>query len=241
MIQAIKRYIREQQYAPGFVGLWLNPFYHARRGLYREIADMAPRLQGRLLDVGCGCKPYRRLFTASEYIGLELDTPDNRKSKRADYYYDGTTFPFDDHRFDGIICNQVLEHIFAPEHFLEEMRRVVRPGGKLLLTVPFVWDEHEQPWDFARYSSFGLKSLLERNGWTIIEHRKINADVRVLSQLVNAYLYKVLWTRSPAVNLAICALVMAPFNIFGALLCRVLPANADMYLDQLVLAGRVEK
>jgi SAM-dependent methyltransferase len=235
----LRQYALAQQYHPTWIGLLINPYYHARRGLRSAIADVAPRIRGRLLDVGCGRKPYQSLFPASTYVGLEIDTPENRKNKHADHYYDGTTFPFPDQCFDGVISNQVFEHVFSPEVFLVEIRRVLIPGGKLLLTVPFVWDEHEQPWDFARYTSFGLKALLEKNGFEVKEQRKINADVRVLFQLVNTYLYKVLWTRRPILNLFICVALMAPFNILGALLYRLLPANPDLYLDQLVLAQKV--
>jgi SAM-dependent methyltransferase len=239
MIQILRRYILAQQYNPGFIGLLVNPFYHSRRGLYQAIAKFAPRFKGRLLDVGCGRKPYRSLFHAGEYVGLEIDTPENRAHKQADFFYDGGAFPFPDQCFDGRVCKQVLEHVFTPERFLAEIWRVLRPGGILLVTIPFVWDEHEQPWDYARYSSFGLKSLLEKNGFEITEQHKINADVRVLFQLANAYLFKVLWTRFPIVNLLICATVMMPFNILGALLHRVLPASPDLYLDQLAIARKV--
>lgn len=238
-MSSIGRFVLAQQYNPGMIGLLINPFFHARRGLYRAIAGAAPRLKGRLLDVGCGQKPYRRLFPASEYVGLEVDTPENRARKQADYFYDGQTFPFPDQSFDGVICNQVLEHVFTPDRFLQEISRALKPEGTLLLTVPFVWDEHEQPWDYARYSSFGLKSLLEKNGYEVILQNKINPDVRVLFQLVNAYLYKVLWTRWSIVNVLTCALIMAPFNILGALLHRVLPDNPSLFLDQLVLARKV--
>ncbi|MCK9201484.1 MAG: class I SAM-dependent methyltransferase [Gallionella sp.] len=238
MIKTIKQYVLRQQYAPGFWGLWLNPFYHSRNGLRKAIGQLAPHMSGRLLDVGCGRKPYRDMFPADEYVGLEIDTPENRAGKQADFFYDGDSFPFDGRCFDGVVCNQVLEHVFTPDQFLGEINRVLKPDGLLLLTVPFVWDEHEQPWDYARYSSFGLKSLLEKNGFEILEQQKINADVRVLFQLVNAYLFKVLWTRWSPANLLICAIVMAPFNILGAILYKVLPANPDLYLDQVVLARK---
>jgi SAM-dependent methyltransferase len=237
-MQGLRRYLREQQFNPGFAGLWLNPFYHARRALFRTVKQLAPQLDGRILDVGCGSKPYKELFPTGDYVGLEIDTPENRAKKRADYFYNGQVFPFPDQSFDAIVCNQVLEHVFTPDLFLEEIVRVLKPGGQLLLTVPFVWDEHEQPWDYARYTSFGLKSLLENNDLDVVEQYKLNADIRVLFQLVNAYLYKVLWTRYPVVNLLACVAIMAPFNILGALLYRLLPANPDLYLDQVVLARK---
>ena len=121
---------------------------------------MARSMNGRLLDVGCGRKPYRDLFPTKDYVGLEIDTPENRLRNQADIFYDGNSFPFEDHDFDGIICNQVLEHVFNPDQFVRELRRVLKSRGLLLLTVPFVWDEHEQPRDYARYTSFGLKSLV---------------------------------------------------------------------------------
>lgn len=239
MIEIIKQYVLKQQYAPNFLGLWLNPFYHSRSGLRKAIGQLAPSMNGCLLDVGCGRKPYREMFSTADYVGLEIDNLENRTTKQADFFYDGNTFPFVDHSFDGVLCNQVLEHVFTPSRFLSEIHRVLKPDGLLLLTVPFVWDEHEQPWDYARYSSFGLKNLLETNGFEVVEQRKINADVRVLFQLVNAYLLKVLWTKSQVINLLICATVMAPFNILGALLYKVLPANPDLYLDQVVLTRKV--
>jgi SAM-dependent methyltransferase len=103
----------QQQFAPGIMGIWLNPFYLARKELRREMTRFAPLMHGRLLDVGCGSKPYRELFSfASDYVGLEFDSLINRVAKRADYFYDGNTFPFEDASYDGVICNQVLEHVF---------------------------------------------------------------------------------------------------------------------------------
>ncbi len=239
MIGVLKQYYRRQQFHPGLAGIFLNPFYLARKELRREVERFAPGMCGVLLDVGCGQKPYRSLFTAATaYVGLEIDTPENRVSKQADYFYDGKTFPFEKESYDGVICNQVLEHVFTPDDFLQEISRVLHPGGTLLLTVPFVWDEHEQPWDYARYSSFGLKNLLERNGFVVVEQHKTNADARVLFQLINAYLYKVLRTSNAKVNLVICATIMALFSLIGTLLGKLLPSNPDLYLDQVVLARK---
>ena len=230
-------YLR-QMFFPGWLGVFVNPFYLARSGLRNAMAELAPRLTGHLLDVGCGSKPYRELFQVVCYVGLEIDTEASRKWGVADHFYDGKTFPFEDASFDSILCNQVLEHVFNPDEFVREIVRVLKPEGHLLLTVPFIWDEHEQPWDYARYSSFGLKNLLERNGFEVLEQRKTNADVRVLFQLVNAYLFKTLQTSNVKANVIICALIMAPFNLLGILLGKLLPSNPDLYLDQVVLARK---
>ena len=201
--------------------------------------SFAPMMYGRLLDVGCGTKPYRKLFSAvNDYVGLEIDSAESRVAKRADYFYDGNKFPFTDESYDCAICNQVLGHVFTPDDFLQEIVRTLKSGDLLLLTVPFVWDEHEQPYDYARYSSFGLRSLLERNGFIVIEQQKTNADARILFQLANAYLYKTLYTRNAKLNFVICAIIMGPINMLGILIAKLLPGNPDLFLDQVVLARK---
>jgi len=106
------------------------------------------------------------------------------------------------------------------------------------MTVPFVWDEHEQPHDFARYSSFGIWHLLEKHRFEIVEQRKSVDDVCVIFQLINAYIYKKTVRQNGWINLVLTVLLMAPFNILGELLHWMLPRNADLYLDNIVLARK---
>lgn len=238
MIIGLRRYIQTQQFNPGLMGLFLNPFFLARRRLWSEMAALAPTVHGRLLDVGCGSKPYRELFKVTEYVGLDIDSPSSRQRAAADVYYDGARFPFDDARFDSILCNQVLEHVFNPDPFIGEITRVLSLEGRLILTVPFVWDEHEQPHDYARYSSFGLRSLLERNGLQVLDQRKLLADSSILFQLANVYLYKILRSRFMIANLMSTAALLAPISLAGWVLGKLLPQNPDLFLDQVIVAKR---
>lgn len=238
MIEALKRLYYRSQYKPSILGVFINPFFLARQALWKAIAASAGQLQGPLLDVGCGSKPYQGLFPVPRYVGLDIDSETARKRGVADAFYDGTRFPFGDGEFQSVLCNQVLEHVFQPEPFLREIRRVLKPGGRLLLTVPFVWDEHEQPHDFARYSSFGLHALLERNGFRVLEQRKLLDDFSAIVQLAIAYFYKVSHSRSRLLNLLGCVLFLSPLSLLGLLLGKVLPRNPDLYLDQLVIAER---
>ncbi len=237
-MQGLKTLYRRQMFFPGWPGIFVNPFFLARAGLRDAIAGMAPRLSGRLLDVGCGTKPYRSLVTVDEYVGLDIDGEATRQRGMADYYYDGNSFPFGDGSFDCILCNQVLEHVFNPNEFLGEVARVLVPGGKLLLTVPFVWDEHEQPNDCARYTSFGLRTLLEGNGLIVLRHEKLGADASILFQLANAYLYKVSQGLPRPVKLLMTITLMAAINLSGLLARRLLPGNPDLFLDHAVLAEK---
>lgn len=236
MKAAVVRFILSQQFNPGLPGAFVNPFFLARRLLWREIAAASTELSGRLLDVGCGSQPYRSLFRRCNYTGLDIDSPRTRQLAVADAFYDGHRFPFDNASFDAVLCNQVLEHVFNPAEFLSELRRVMTPGARLLLTVPFVWDEHEQPWDYARYSSFGLRSLLEQHGFRVVRQRKLMADFSLLLQLLIAYLYKVTLSRSPRLNLLVTVLLFGPLSLLGLVAGAVMPKNEDLFLDQLVIA-----
>lgn len=172
MFKAIKKYIIKQDFSPGFFGIFINPFYFSRKALSKNIKRLSNEINGRILDVGCGTKPYKKMFDYVEYIGVEIDSPKNRKNKSVDFFYDGKTLPVKDNEFDSLVVSQVLEHVFSPDEFLDEIRRVLKPNGKLLLTVPFVWDEHEEPYDYARYSSFGLKFLLEKHNLKVLHQIK---------------------------------------------------------------------
>ena len=238
---SFRGYYRYKQFFPGGLGIFINPFYFARKELARHITELAGHITGRTLDVGCGSKPYAHLYRADEYVGLEIDTPQNRADKKADYFYDGKLFPFADATFDSVVANEVFEHVFNPDQFLSELFRVLKPGGMTLLTMPFVWDEHEQPYDFARYSSFGIRALLEKHGFMIVEQRKSADDIRVIFQLLNAYLYKKTVTKKAWCNLLITLLFMAPFNFLGELLFLFTPRNPDLYLDNIVLARKIDR
>ncbi|RAJ73484.1 methyltransferase family protein [Chitinophaga dinghuensis] len=231
--------LQKETFNPGPLGIVINPFYIARRGLYKEMSRVGTQLSGRLLDVGCGTKPYKQLFQVNEYIGLEIDTTYNREKKDIDVFYDGTVFPFEDNSFDSLLCNQVLEHVFNPEEFLQQINRVLKVGGKGIITVPFAWDEHEQPYDYARYSSFGLKSLLEKNGFEVIELRKSVADLRVLTVLMNGYLYKKT-VKYRFLRIFATILLMFPNNVIGSIIGLIMPRNEDLYLDNIVLFKKVK-
>lgn len=238
MISSLRSFYWRQMFFPGFLAIFFNPFYFARKSLGEAISDFSTCMYGHLLDVGCGTKPYHSLFKVESYRGLDIDSPITRNLGIADDLYDGTQFPYKDQIFDCVLCNQVLEHVFNPDVFLAEINRVLRSGGKLLLTAPFVWDEHEQPYDYARYSSFGIKALLEKNGFKIISQKKLAADATILFQLSNAYLYKLSQRWPWLLKLLFAVTVMATVNIVGVVAGKLLPANPDFFLDHVVLAEK---
>jgi SAM-dependent methyltransferase len=234
----LREWYQHQQFDPGPLGWLVNPFFFARRGLHRALNGLLPELRGEVLDVGCGTMPYRSRIAAIRYVGLDYDTPEKRAANVADVLYDGGRFPFADASFDGVLCTQVLEHVFTPEAFLGEITRVLRLGGVLVLTVPFVWDEHEQPHDFGRYSSFGLRALLERNGLEVVRLEKTPADARAVAQIAAGWVYKIALPLGRWPRFCVQVLVIGPIHLLGAVASWILPRNEDFYLDNIVLARR---
>lgn len=232
--------VRKYAFSSSFWAIFFNPYYFSRRELFANVKELGRFLSGKVLDVGCGTQPYRHLLHCTEYRGMEFDTPANRKNKKADYFYDGVFFPQADASFDSVLCTEVLEHVFEPELFVREMARVLKPGGKLLLTVPFVWAEHEQPYDYARYSSFGLRLLLEKNGFEIIEHRKTCDNVTTLFQLLSDCIYRKVAGNGGLLRLSAAHFLSAAVNINGFFFDLLLPRNNDLYLDNVIYAVRKE-
>jgi SAM-dependent methyltransferase len=69
-------------------------------------------------------------------------------------------WPLDDASFDAVLCTQVLEHVVDIDHTLSEIRRVLRPGGRVIITVPFIYNEHDPRHDYRRLSRQGVEALI---------------------------------------------------------------------------------
>lgn len=231
--------IKKEQFNPGVLGILTNPFYFSRRGLFLAMNDLGKELRGVLLDIGCGTKPYEPYISVEKYIGVEIDTERSRTTSKADAFYDGKQIPFDAGTFDSVLANEVFEHVFNPTEFLTEVNRVLKTGGVFLMTVPFVWDEHEQPHDFARYTSFGLVHLLQQHGFTVVRHVKSVSNARVIFQLINEYIYKKTYVENPILRQVLNTLLISPWTIIGIILSSILPSNEDLYLDNIILARKV--
>lgn len=225
-----------QRFCPGPFGIFVNPFYLARRALAENIRSVAATMSGSILDIGCGTKPYRQFFPVATYVGIEIDDRDLGVHVAPDHLYDGQTLPFADATFDNVVSFQVLEHVFDPDRFMSEAFRVLKPNGRLLLTVPLLGEEHEQPHDYGRYTSFGLRHLLAKHGFSVVSlHRSCLAPAAFF-QLFVTYVFKLTVTRNPIINAFLGLFLYAPFSLLGIVSPYVLPANDDFYLDNVVCA-----
>ncbi len=128
------------------------------------------KFNGKLLDLGCGKKPYQKLYDnySVSSVGIDIEqTP--HKNELIDKYFNGKDIPYDNETFEFVLCTEVLEHVEKPNEFLKEINRILKSDGYLLITVPFLQLLHEIPFDFFRYTPFGLKSLLEQNNFKTIK------------------------------------------------------------------------
>lgn len=135
----------------------------------REVAAFSGNLPpgSRVLDAGAGEGRYRDWFRHCRYAGVDLGIGDTRWNYAGlDALADLTRLPFRDGTFDAMVNIVVLEHTRQPDRVMAELARTLRPGGRLLLVVPQLWEVHQQPNDYFRFTRYGLEWLLDQAGLT---------------------------------------------------------------------------
>lgn len=219
------------------------PAFLTRNRLLNAISLYSRELGGVIMDFGCGSKPYRSLFNAEQYIGVDFENPGHpHVNEQIDVFYDGKSIPFGNAHFDAIFCSEVFEHIFNLHEILPELNRVLKPGGKMLLTCPFAICEHEVPHDFARYSSFGIKHLLEQNGFRIISQEKTGNSTETVFQLWIMYIHQHITPvvrKIPIVRSVFRFITYTTLNCCAVLLSTILPEGKDLYLNNVVLCEKL--
>ena len=126
--------------------------------------------RGKLLDIGCGEGRYDDILGqhADFTAGLECDRRRYGSTCRPGVWGSGLSLPFRDGCFDTVVSFQVLEHVPEPARMVQEIGRVLRPGGHLILTAPHMWGIHEEPNDYFRFTGFGLAHLSRAAGLRVI-------------------------------------------------------------------------
>ena len=168
--------------------------------------------KGRLLDIGCGIKPYKEMAApyVREHVGLDHRDTQHDVSN-VDLFGTAYSIPTEDDSFDTILCTDVLEHLEEPKQAITETRRVLKPGGYAIYTIPLFWHLHEEPRDFYRYTEHGLKYLFESNGFQLVDCEALSGYWVTMAQETTYYLLRFrrgglinpLWWIVPPVNILI--------------------------------------
>lgn len=166
--------------------------YHIRRSIVNAITSNLGNFNGTLLDVGCGQMPYKSLIMSDsnieKYLGLDFEV-NHIHDNQPDICWEDGHIPLDDNSVDSVLCTEVLEHCPDPDVVLAEVARVLRPGGFILFTVPFLWPLHEVPYDHYRYTPFALRRHLSKAGFDKIEVHAMGGWDASLAQMLG------LWAR----------------------------------------------
>jgi SAM-dependent methyltransferase len=206
--------------------------YLVMRELVRDIIASSSYARGRLLDVGCGSRPYEPwLSGVSEYVGLDAI----REAGRPNTIGLAWQLPFASASFDSVLSTQTLEHIETPALAIAEMARVLRPGGYLILTAPQTWRLHEKPYDFYRFTRFGLQHLLEQSGLSIVNITPQGGVWATVGQTINNAVQQRV---RPGRSIYAYLLYLACNMLFGLL--DELWVDQDETLNYLVVARKID-
>ena len=133
--------------------------------------QVRPRDGMLIVDLGCGDMPYRPLFerNGARYIGIDLEYND-----AADLHASvEDSLPLAEGSVDVVLSTQVLEHVPEPNKYLAEIRRVLKPGGLVIISTHGYWMYHPHPQDFWRWTGPGLRKLVGDAGYQVLECRGI--------------------------------------------------------------------
>ncbi len=141
---------------------------------------------GKLADLGCGNVPFYMAYKDLISENICADWPNSaHKNQYLDLECDlNEPLPFFNNEFDTIIISEVLEHISNPELIWAEMARIIKPGGRIILSVPFFYKIHEAPFDFYRYTEFALKNFAEKNKLTVLELKSFGGLPEVFTDIL---------------------------------------------------------
>jgi len=149
-----------------FLSTIKNPSRVRLEAFVKEAAADVPA-NGWILDAGAGDGCYKPFFAGAHYESADFCAADDINYGDITYKCDLTAIPVPGEKYDVVVCTQVLEHVPEPQPVLAELCRVLKPGGRLWLSAPFFFQEHMQPYDFYRYTRFGLRHQLEQAGFEV--------------------------------------------------------------------------
>jgi len=235
----------------------IHPQYIIRKLQEEAVVEAEKYAKGNLVDIGCGRMPYRKRLDplVDSYTGVDHPKVSKlyKSDKKPEVFADARKLPFNDNSFDIGLMFQVLEHVDDPEKVVNEAARVLKPGGFLIISVPFLYPLHDMPYDVGRYTKTALAGFVDRSNLYLVKIKSQGGFFDFLAVSLNTFLAKrikdIILSR---LNLISCALLIfyvlislpiILLNNFLSLivrsLCGRLPSYPNYFpLDYLVIAKK---
>jgi SAM-dependent methyltransferase len=185
------------------------------------LKDGAKFYKGVLYDLGAGESPYKNFILqyVDEYISV--DWSNSSHDIKVDVIADlNTSLPINDSVADTVISFSVLEHLCEPQVMLREAYRILKPGGTLILQIPWQWRIHEEPFDFYRYTPYGLSYMLGKAGFSSVEVLPMSGFFSMWVLKLNYFLLRAI--RGPKFIRSLIKIALTPFWVFGQMLAPLL-------------------
>ncbi len=223
MFKQVKKLIKKSAFQINIFSIFHYSFI-MRKWIFNWIKNNSNYINWKVLDFWCWEKPYKSILKFDEYIWVDFEgSGHNNIQNEVDFFWDWKKLPFKDNEFNSIITTEVFEYIFNIDEVLLELNRVLKKWGNIVITAPFVIHEHEIPYDFARYTSFWIQYLLEKNGFNVLNNEQYWSYFDVILQLNIWFLWKITDTKSKYLTLFLRMLLVAPIMMIINLLSLISP------------------
>jgi len=208
---------------------WLDSEHLEKTLLDRALTACRGYAGGLLLDVGCGQRRHERIFLplVRAYVGIEYPPVSDgiwatTGGERVDIWGDGQSLPVASECVDTVLCTQVLEHVPEPAQLMAEIARVLKPGACAIMTAPQEWGVHQEPYDYYRYTRYGLAYLAEKAGLHVELLDSRGGFWAMMGQRWSSYLYdttcRPLRRRGHRLAFVLCAIPVLPLSALSQLL-----------------------
>jgi SAM-dependent methyltransferase len=203
-----------------------NKSYLNWRELKKSIIKSLPYIHGDCIDIGSGNSPYKKYimnnidsYTCVDKGAVHSEMFSLSKEKFIDA--DIKDLPFEDNSFDTVLLTQVLEHIDEPLVALQEVKRVVKKDGIVILSVPFIYQAHATPYDYFRFSEYGLRKLCSEYDFEIEEFHYQGYLGTTIFSILNGFIWELSSKNKILRNIILLPLLLFIFtlnNCIGILL-----------------------
>jgi len=187
----------------------------------RLLEKYIPLYKGVLYDLGCGESPYKVFFLryADQYIGV--DWASSLHDTQADVVANlNRPLPIESEVADTVVSLSVMEHLCEPQVMLDEAFRILKPGGQLVLQVPWQWWIHEAPYDFFRYTPYGLRYMLEKAGFNDVKVEPQSGFFTTI--IIKMNYFSTRFVRGPKLLRLVIKVGLIPFWYVGQKLAPIL-------------------